>query len=48
VVESLLLEPERARTLGENGRRAARTHYSIDTMAQTMAGLCAGLVKNAG
>jgi glycosyltransferase involved in cell wall biosynthesis len=44
-VEGLLLDPKRARALGESGQRAARAIYGIDKMAERMAGICAGLVK---
>jgi glycosyltransferase involved in cell wall biosynthesis len=47
-VEGLLLDPQRARAMGENGRRAAHERYGIDTMAERMAAVCAGLVKRAG
>jgi len=47
-VEGLLLDPERAQALGENGRREAHERYGIDTMAERMAEVCAGLVKRAG
>ncbi len=43
-IETLLLDPPRARELGENGRRAARSLYSIDAMAQRMADVAAALV----
>jgi len=46
-LEELLLNPERARTLGGNGRRGARAHYGIETMAARIADLCGGLVKRA-
>ncbi|HWD17855.1 MAG TPA: glycosyltransferase family 4 protein [Verrucomicrobiae bacterium] len=43
-LESLLLDPARARALGENGRRGARAHYDIDIMAERMENVCAGLL----
>src|SRR5512133_3355381 len=33
-IEQVLLDPERARALGENGRRAAREQFSAEVMAQ--------------
>jgi glycosyltransferase involved in cell wall biosynthesis len=33
-VEELLLDPERARTLGERGRQAVREHFSAERMAE--------------
>ena len=46
-LESLLLDPAKARAHGENGRRAVRQHYNIETMAARMAQVCANLVKHA-
>jgi len=39
-IESLLLDPPRARSLGEAGQKAVREQFNIETMAQRMAELC--------
>jgi glycosyltransferase involved in cell wall biosynthesis len=39
-IESLLLDPARARSLGEAGQKAVREKFSIETMARQMAELC--------
>jgi glycosyltransferase involved in cell wall biosynthesis len=39
-IESLLLDPPRARSLGEAGQKAVREQFSIETMARQMAELC--------
>jgi glycosyltransferase involved in cell wall biosynthesis len=39
-IESLLLDPRRARSLGEAGQKAVREQFSIETMARRMADLC--------
>jgi glycosyltransferase involved in cell wall biosynthesis len=39
-IESLLLDPARARSLGEAGQKAVREQFGIKTMARRMAELC--------
>jgi glycosyltransferase involved in cell wall biosynthesis len=39
-IESLLLDPAHARSLGEAGQKAVQEHFSIETMARRMAELC--------
>jgi len=39
-IESLLLDPARARSLGEAGQKAVQEHFGIETMARQMAELC--------
>ena len=39
-IESLLLDPARARALGEAGQKAVREQFGIETMARRMAELC--------
>jgi glycosyltransferase involved in cell wall biosynthesis len=39
-IESLLLDPARARSLGEAGQKAVREQFGIETMARRMAELC--------
>ncbi|MGP8201258.1 MAG: glycosyltransferase family 4 protein [Limisphaerales bacterium] len=39
-IESLLLDPPRARSLGETGQKAVRDQFGIETMARRMAELC--------
>ena len=44
-IESLLLDPARARALGEAGRRAVAEKFSVETMAGQFAALCADTVR---
>ncbi len=39
-IESLLLDPARARSLGEAGQKAVREQFGIETMARRMAEVC--------
>jgi glycosyltransferase involved in cell wall biosynthesis len=39
-IESLLLDPARARSLGEAGQKAVQEQFGIETMARQMAELC--------
>lgn len=41
-IESLLLDPGRARSLGEAGRKAVADKFNVQTMAAEFAALCAG------
>ena len=43
-IESLLLDPARARALGESGRKAVAEKFSVETMALQVAGLCEGAI----
>ena len=43
-IEALLLEPERARALGEAGRRAVFAHFSVEAMADKIVKALAELV----
>jgi len=43
-IETLLLDPDRARALGESGRRAVRERYSIEAMADEVVKAYDGLV----
>jgi glycosyltransferase involved in cell wall biosynthesis len=45
-IESLLLDPARARALGESGRKAVAEKFSVETMALQVAGLCAEAVRS--
>ena len=45
-IESLLLDPARARSLGEAGQKAVREKYGIETMARQMAELCREAGRN--
>jgi glycosyltransferase involved in cell wall biosynthesis len=45
-IESLLLDPARARALGESGRRAVAEKFSVETMALQVAGLCAVAIRS--
>jgi glycosyltransferase involved in cell wall biosynthesis len=45
-VESLLLDPARARSLGETGQEAVREQFGIETMARRMAELCREAMRN--
>jgi glycosyltransferase involved in cell wall biosynthesis len=40
-LESLLLDPVRARALGEAGRKAVASKFNVETMARQIAALCA-------
>jgi len=40
-IETLLLDPARARALGESGREAVAEKFTAETMARQVAGLCA-------
>jgi glycosyltransferase involved in cell wall biosynthesis len=40
-IESLLLDPARARALGESGRKAVAEKFSVENMARQVAALCA-------
>jgi glycosyltransferase involved in cell wall biosynthesis len=42
-IEALLLDPARARALGEAGRDAVRERFSADAMARALVDVCAGL-----
>ena len=44
-IETLLLDPARARSLGEAGQKTVRDRYSIETMARQMAELCRNSIK---
>jgi glycosyltransferase involved in cell wall biosynthesis len=46
-IETLLLDPPRARSLGEAGRMAVRQHFGIETMARQMAELCHDAMRRA-
>jgi glycosyltransferase involved in cell wall biosynthesis len=43
-IEGLLLDPERARTLGEAGSRSVRERYCIEAMTDQVMKIHAGLV----
>jgi glycosyltransferase involved in cell wall biosynthesis len=45
-IESLLLDPARARALGESGRKAVAEKFSVETMARQVAGLCDGAIRS--
>jgi glycosyltransferase involved in cell wall biosynthesis len=45
-IESLLLAPERARAMGEAGRRAARQGFGMENMAAEFAELCRQAARN--
>jgi len=45
-IESLLLDPARARSLGEAGQKAVREQFDIETMARRMAELCREAGRN--
>ena len=45
-IESLLLDPIRARALGESGRKAVAEQFSVQTMARQVAGLCDGVIRS--
>jgi glycosyltransferase involved in cell wall biosynthesis len=45
-IESLLLDPARARALGESGRKAVAEQFSVQTMARQIAGLCGGVIRS--
>jgi len=45
-IESLLLDPARARALGESGRKAVAEKFSVETMARQVAGLCEGAIRS--
>jgi glycosyltransferase involved in cell wall biosynthesis len=45
-LESLLLDPARARALGETGRRAVAEKFNVETMAREVAALCAGAIRS--
>ncbi len=45
-IESLLLDPARARSLGEAGQKAVREQFGIETMARRMAKLCREAGRN--
>jgi glycosyltransferase involved in cell wall biosynthesis len=45
-IESLLLDPARARALGEAGRRAVAAKFSAEAMARQVAALCAEVVRS--
>ena len=45
-IESLLLDPARARALGESGRKAVAEQFSVQTMARQVAGLCDGVIRS--
>ena len=45
-IESLLLDPARARALGESGRKAVAEKFSVETMALQVAGLCEGAIRS--
>jgi len=45
-IESLLLDPARARALGESGRKAVAEQFSVETMARQVAGLCEGAIRS--
>jgi len=45
-IESLLLDPARARALGEAGRKAVAEKYSAETMARQVAGHCADAIRS--
>ncbi len=44
-IESLLLDPARARSLGQAGQKAVREQFGIETMARQMAELCRSVAK---
>ncbi len=44
-IEELLLDPARARALGESGRRAVFERFSAGVMAQAVARVCAGMAS---
>ncbi len=44
-IEALLLNPSRARELGETGRRAVFEKFSVAHMAEKFANICAGLAN---
>ena len=46
-IEELLLNPARARALGEAGQIAVRKHFSIETMAARMAEICLAAQRSA-
>jgi glycosyltransferase involved in cell wall biosynthesis len=45
-LESLLLDPARARALGEAGRKAVADKFNVETMALEVAALCAGAIRS--
>jgi glycosyltransferase involved in cell wall biosynthesis len=45
-LETLLLDPARARALGECGRKAVAEKFSAATMARQVAGLCAEAIRS--
>jgi glycosyltransferase involved in cell wall biosynthesis len=45
-IESLLLDPSRARALGEAGRKAVAEKFSAETMARQVAGHCADAIRS--
>ena len=45
-IETLLLDPARARALGESGRKAVAEKFNIETMARQVAGLCAEAIRS--
>ena len=45
-LESLLLDPARARALGEAGRKAVAEKFNVETMALEVAALCAGAIRS--
>jgi glycosyltransferase involved in cell wall biosynthesis len=45
-IESLLLDPARARSLGEAGQKAVHEKYGIETMARQMAKLCREAIRH--
>jgi glycosyltransferase involved in cell wall biosynthesis len=45
-IETLLLDPARARALGESGRKAVAEKFNVETMARQVAGLCAEAIRS--
>jgi len=45
-IESLLLDPARARALGEAGRKAVAAKFNVETMARQVAGHCAEAIRS--
>jgi glycosyltransferase involved in cell wall biosynthesis len=45
-LETLLLDPARARALGESGRKAVAEKFNVETMARQVAGLCAEAIRS--
>ena len=46
-LEALLLDPERARALGEQGRRTVIERFNVDVMAENVARVFAGVMEQA-